>query len=89
VAGPAPFYRQAMQIDDPIDNQTEAIMSDTTTLRYGYEPSAAFAATRAGAARRARETAAASTSVGPRPDRAPSLLYRLSALFATSSDRRR
>ena len=44
-----------MQIDDPIDNPTEAIMSDTATPRYGYEPTAAFAATRAGAERRGQE----------------------------------
>ena len=67
-----------MQIDDPIDNPTEAIMSDTptTTLRYGYQPSAAFAATRAGAARRAREAAAASV----RPGRATGVLHRLSTI---------
>ena len=88
MAGPAPFYRQAMQIDDPIDNPTEAIMSDTTTLRYGYEPRAAFAATRAGAARRARETATAASPASGRPGPAPHVLRRLSALFATSTDRR-
>lgn len=48
-----------MKIDDPNDDTTEAVMSDTTTtLRYGYAPTAAFATTRAGAERRAREAAA-------------------------------
>jgi len=92
VARPAPFYRQAIQIDDPIDNLTEAIMSDTatttTTLRYGYQPSSAFAATRAGAARRARETVAAATSTSPQPGKAPSLPLRLTAFVATLAGRR-
>jgi hypothetical protein len=43
-----------MEIDT---NETEAIMSDITTPRYGYAPQVMFAATRAGAERRARETA--------------------------------
>ena len=73
---------------DPIDNPTEAIMSDTTTtLRYGYEPKVAFAATRAGAARRAREAAIAATSASSRPGPAPHLLRRLFALFTASTDR--
>ena len=54
-------YRQAMEIDT---NQTEAtmqpvILSNPITHRYGYQPQVMFAATRAGAERRARETAAA------------------------------
>jgi hypothetical protein len=92
VARRAALYRQAMQIDDHIDNPTEAIMSDTatmttTTLRYGYQPSSAFAATRAGAARRARETAAESTSANIRPSWASGLLHRVSVRFSASSDR--
>ena len=53
-----------------IDNHTEATMhtatiSDTATPRYGFEPTVMFAATRAGAARRARETAAAAALSEP------------------------
>lgn len=56
-----------MKFSDPIDNSTEAIMSaanisDTATPRYGYAPQVMFAATRAGAERRARETAAAAAA---------------------------
>jgi hypothetical protein len=74
-----------MQIDDPIDNPTEALMSDTTTtLRYGYQPSSAFAATRAGAARRASEAAAApQTSVNG--GTASQLFRRISSRFAAST----
>jgi len=63
VADPTPPYREAMKINDPIDNATEAIMSATTTSRYGFAPTAAFAATRASAdLRRAREATSAAAS---------------------------
>ena len=82
-----PLYRQVMQIDDPIDNPTEATMSDTRPRpRYGYAPQPMFAATRAGAERRAREAAAASVIV--RPGRASGLLQRLSLLFTATPERR-
>jgi hypothetical protein len=55
-----------MKLDDPIDNLTEATMSDITTPRYGFAPTAAFATTRAGAERRALETAAAAALDGAR-----------------------
>ena len=74
-----------MQIDDPIDNPTEAIMSDTATPRYGYEPTAAFATTRAGAERRARETAAAAAPDSGRQSRAQHLFRRLATFLASSS----
>ena len=65
-----------------IVNQTEAIMqaatvTETGTFRYGYDPKVMFAATRSGAARRAREAAAATA-----PSR-PHLLRRLIALVGT------
>lgn len=41
-----------------IDHETEGTMRDTATSRYGYAPQAMFAATLAGAERRAREAAA-------------------------------
>ena len=51
-----------MEIDN--HNHTEATMqaatpTGTSAPRYGYQPQVMFAATRAGAERRARETAAA------------------------------
>jgi len=56
-----------------IDNPTEATMqaatiSDAATPRYGYDPQVMFAATRAGAERRARETAAAATEATAQGD---------------------
>lgn len=73
-----------MQIDDPIDNSTEATMSDITTPRYGYAPGIAFATTRAGAERRARETAAAAApDTATRP--AQHLFRRLAARLAGSA----
>jgi hypothetical protein len=72
-----------MQIDDPIDNPTEALMSDTTTtLRYGYQPSSAFSATRAGAARRASDAAAAATRTDSNQGPASQLLRRIFSRFS-------
>ena len=71
-----------MKINDPIDNPTEATMSDIATPRYGFEPKAAFAATRAGADRRARETAAAAARNTPKARSARRLFRRLAAHIA-------
>jgi hypothetical protein len=78
-----------MNFNNPIDNSTEATMSaatisDTATQRYGYAPQAMFAATRAGAERRARETAAAAAADarGSRPAR--TLIRRLAARLVAS-----
>jgi len=65
-----------MKLDDPIDNPTEAAMSSITPPRYGFAPTAAFATTRAGAERRARETAAAAAD-GGQPRSSGHLLRRL------------
>jgi hypothetical protein len=70
-----------------IDNRTEATMqaatfSDTATPRYGYASQVMFAATLAGAERRARETARSAASDGGRPGLARHMLGRLVALFA-------
>jgi hypothetical protein len=46
-----------MKFNDPIDNPTEAIMSTNVAARYGFAPTAAFAATRACAERRAHQLA--------------------------------
>lgn len=73
-----------MQINEPQDNPTEATMSDTATPRYGYDPKVAFAATRAGAERRARETAAAATFDERRTRPAPHPLRRLADRLAMS-----
>jgi hypothetical protein len=51
-------------------------MSDIATPRYGYEPRAAFAATRAFAGRDRRKIPG--TTASPRPTRARSILARLS-----------
>jgi hypothetical protein len=71
-----------MKLNDPIGNATEAIMSattisDTTTRRYGYAPQVMFAATLAGAERRAREAAAAAASDARESHSARSLIRRL------------
>ena len=78
-----------MRFSDPIDNSTEAIMSaanisDTATPRYGYAPQVMFAATRAGAERRARETAdaAAADARGSHPAR--NLIHRLATRLVAS-----
>jgi hypothetical protein len=73
-----------------ITNQTEATMqaatiSDTATPRYGYAPQVMFAATRAGAERRARETAAAAASDGRRSRQAQSLVRSLATRLARST----
>ena len=73
-----------MRFDDLIDNLTEATMSATTTSRYGFAPTAAFAATRAGAERRAREAAAAATSDSEGRVPAHHLLRRLATLLTGS-----
>lgn len=72
-----------MKFDDPTDDPTEATMIDITTPRYGFAPTAAFATTRAGAERRARETAAAAAKAESRP--VTSLFRRLVTLFVTSA----
>jgi len=76
-----------MKFDDPIDDSTEAIMSaaiisDTATHRYGYAPQSMFAATRACAERRARETEAAATGPASRPARG--VFRRLATRLASS-----
>lgn len=77
-----------MKFDDPIDNPTEATMhsatiSDTATPRYGFAPQVMFAATRAGAERRARETAAAAApDTATRP--AQNLFRRLATRLGAS-----
>jgi hypothetical protein len=78
-----------MNFNDPIDNSTEATMSaatmsDTATPRYGYAPQAMFAATRAGAERRARETAAVAATDRRRSRPARNLIRRLGARLAAS-----
>jgi hypothetical protein len=73
-----------MKFDDLNDDPTEATMSDTATPRYGFEPTAAFATTRAGAERRARETVSAAISTHTRTDAAPRLLRRLVTLVTGS-----
>jgi hypothetical protein len=74
-----------MKINDPIDNPTEATMSDTTTTRHGFAPTAAFATTRSGAERRSRETAIATMSQSSGSNPAPGLIRRLTALLTGSS----
>ncbi len=56
-----------MKIIDPIDNPTEAIMSVDIAARYGFAPTAAFAATRACAERRAHQLATTSTNAADAP----------------------
>jgi hypothetical protein len=78
-----------MKFSDPIDNSTEAIMSaatisDTATQRYGYAPQAMFAATRAGAERRARETAAAAAADAQGSHPARTLIRRLATRLIAS-----
>ena len=73
-----------------IDNRTEATMqaatiSDTATPRYGYAPQVMFAATRAGAERRARETAAATASDGRRANPPQSLIRSLASRLVRST----
>jgi len=73
-----------MRFNDLIDNLTEATMSATTTPRYDFAPTAAFATTRAGAERRARDAAAAATTDnGQLPT--PNVLRRLGAFLAGSA----
>ena len=55
----APPYGEAMK---SIANRTEDTMSVMTTQQAGYAPGIAFATTRAGAERRAREAAAAAAA---------------------------
>ena len=72
-----------MRFNDLIDNLTEATMSATTTSRYDFAPTAAFATTRAGAERRARAAAAAKTDNGQHPT--TNVLRRLGAFLAGSA----
>ena len=65
-----------MKIIDPIDNPTEAIMSVDIAARYGFAPTAAFAATRACAERRAHQLATTSTNAADAPVSHTSLLRR-------------
>jgi hypothetical protein len=70
-----------------IDNPTEATMhaatiSDTATPRYGYAPQVMFAATRAGADRRARETTGTANSDGGSSRPTHSLIRSLTARLA-------
>jgi hypothetical protein len=72
-----------------IDNQTEATMhaatiSDTATPRYGYAPQVMFAATRAGAERRASETAAAAALDRSQARSARHLIRRLATRLGAS-----
>lgn len=71
-----------MKPSNPIGNSREAIMSatiisDTATCRYGYAPQVMFAATRAGAERRARDAAAAAASDARESRRTRNLIRRL------------
>ncbi len=71
-----------------IDNRTEAIMEAAitnpgATSRYGYAPQAMFAATLAGAERRARERAAAAASDRRQARSARQLIHRLATRLAT------
>jgi hypothetical protein len=61
-------------------------MSDTPTPRYGHDPKVAFAATLAGAERRARETAIAAAAAAEARRMRPvqRLLRRLTARLAPS-----
>lgn len=77
-----------MTFDDPIDKPTEATMhataiSDTATPRYGYAPQVMFAATRASAERRARETEAAAEATASSP--AQGVFRRLAIRLAGSA----
>jgi hypothetical protein len=73
-----------MRFNDLIDNLMEATMSATTTPRYDFAPTAAFATTRAGAKRRAREAAtAATTDNGQLPT--PNVLRRFFAFLTGSA----
>jgi hypothetical protein len=81
-----PPYREVMEID----NRTEATMQaatlgETGTPRYGYAPQAMFAATRAGAERRARETVAAVASDERRTRPAQSLIRSLAMRWIGSA----
>ena len=78
------LYRQVIEID----NRTEAIMEaaiTSATPRYGYAPQVMFAATLAGAERRARERAAAVASDRRQARSARHLISRLATRLATSS----
>ena len=68
-----------------IDNQTEAIMSDITAPRYGYDPKVAFAATRSCAERRARESATTVAADEGRMRPAQRLIRRLASHFVAST----
>ena len=79
-----------MTFADPIDNPTEATVSAgsitrTPTYRYGYAPQAMFAATRAGAERRAREAAAVAAPDARGSRSARSLIRRLVTRRVASS----
>ena len=72
-----------------IDNRTEATMqtatlSNSATPRYGYAPQVMFAATRAGAERRVRETVLAA-STGSRSRPIQNLVHSLATRLAGST----
>ena len=74
-----------MKIDDLINDPTEATMGATPTpLRYEFAPTAAFATTRAGAERRSRDAAAATTPDSEGRVPAQHLLRRLATLLTGS-----
>lgn len=66
-------------------NRTEGMMSDTTTLRYGYNPGIAFASTRAFAERRALETAGAAAGADPTSHSLQRLIRRLASHLTGSA----
>ena len=78
MARSASAYRGGMEI---VDNRMEAVMSaatiSDTAPRYGFAPQAAFATTRAGAERRARERAAAAALVNSQSRSARHLIHSL------------
>jgi hypothetical protein len=65
-----------MKIIDPIDNPTEAVMSENIGSRYGFAPTAAFAATRACAERRTYQLATTTTDAADSRGSRTSLLRR-------------
>jgi hypothetical protein len=74
-----------MEIDNRMEGTMQAAtLSTAATPRYGYAPQAMFAATLAGAERRASEAATAAASEDHRTRPAGTLIHRLAALVGTS-----
>ncbi|MGZ5326514.1 MAG: hypothetical protein ACXWEL_07790, partial [Solirubrobacterales bacterium] len=72
-------------IDDPTEaTMHAATISDTAAPRYGDAPQVMFAATRAGAERRAREAAAAAALDRPQARSAQHLIRRLATRLGAS-----